>query len=105
MASPFGGGVAHQGKVCGAVTGAVMVIGLARGSGNPKDKEIVYQLSQEFIKRFEARHGTVLCRDLTGFDFRIPGELQAAKDQDVPTKVCPKFVHSAAEILAEMLEE
>ncbi len=105
LASPFGGGTARQGYVCGAVTGALMVIGLARGTTDPKDKDAIYQLGQEFIKRFEARHGTVLCRELTGYDFRNPEEYQAAKDQEISTSVCPKFVQSAAEIVSEFLDE
>jgi C_GCAxxG_C_C family probable redox protein len=37
LASPFGGGMARQGQVCGAVSGALMAIGLARGSTDPNN--------------------------------------------------------------------
>jgi C_GCAxxG_C_C family probable redox protein len=105
LASPFGGGVARQGHVCGAVTGALMVIGLACGSTDPKDKETVYRLGQEFMQKFEARHGSMLCRELIDFDMRVPEEYQAARDTKVFTTLCPKFVGGAAEIISEILGE
>jgi C_GCAxxG_C_C family probable redox protein len=103
ISAPFGGGMARQGGVCGAVSGALMVIGLARGSTDPKDKRLVYRLGEEFLQRFEAGHSTLLCRDLIGFDLSDSGQAQAAQNQEVSTRLCPAFVRSAAEILAELL--
>ena len=104
LASPFGGGMARQGQVCGAVSGALMVIGPARGSTDPNNKETAYRLGQEFMQKFEARHGTVLCRELIEYDLRVPEEYQAAKDIKVFTMLCPSFVQSAVEIVVELLE-
>jgi C_GCAxxG_C_C family probable redox protein len=104
LASPFGGGIAHQGHVCGAVTGALMAIGLARGKTDPKDKDAVYQVAQAFMQKFEEKHGTVLCRELIDYDMRVPEEYQAARDQKVFTTLCPNFVQSAVEIVVELLD-
>ncbi len=68
MASPFGGGVARRGQVCGALTGGLMALGLARGADTPAGKEEAYRLGQDFLQRFEAIHKTILCRDLLGYD-------------------------------------
>jgi C_GCAxxG_C_C family probable redox protein len=103
ISAPFGGGMSRQGNVCGAVSGALMVIGLARGSVDPKDKQLVYRLGEEFIQRFESGHTSVLCRDLLGFDLSDPVQVQAARDQGVSTRLCPAFVRNAAEILTELL--
>jgi C_GCAxxG_C_C family probable redox protein len=35
IASPFGGGISHMGETCGAVTGALMIIGLKYGMTEP----------------------------------------------------------------------
>ena len=35
IATPFGGGIGGRGEVCGAVTGAVMAIGLKHGREEP----------------------------------------------------------------------
>jgi C_GCAxxG_C_C family probable redox protein len=104
LASPFGGGIAHQGHVCGAVTGALMAIGLARGKTDPQDKDAVYQVAQAFMQKFEEKHGTILCRELIDYDMRVPEEYQAARDQKVFTTLCPNFVQSAVEIVAELLD-
>ena len=103
IASPFGGGMARQGHVCGAVSGALMVLGLARGSADPQDKETIYQLSQEFMARFEALHTSMLCRELIGYDLSVPEQARAARDTGVTGQRCPAFVRSAAEILVELL--
>jgi C_GCAxxG_C_C family probable redox protein len=104
LASPFGGGVAHQGNVCGAVTGALMVLGLARGSATVDKKDETYRMAEEFIKRFQERHGTILCRELIGYDLRIPTESQAAREQGVFKTLCPAFVESAVVIVAEQID-
>ena len=99
LASPFGGGIARQGNVCGAVTGALMVLGLQRGNSTTDKKDETYRMAEEFIKRFQERHGTILCRELIGYDISKPGELQKAREQGVIKNICPGLVKSAAELV------
>jgi C_GCAxxG_C_C family probable redox protein len=105
LASPFGGGVAHQGNICGAVTGALMVIGLARGSATVDKKDEAYRMAEEFIKRFQERHGTILCRELIRYEISTPGGLEKAREQNVFNTICPGLVRDAAELVAEFLDE
>lgn len=105
IASPFGGGVARQGEICGAVIGALMAIGLARGNSTPENKEATYQLSQEFIRRFEARRKTILCRDLIGFNIGTSLEYTQAKESGVFESICPGVVREATDLAKEILEE
>ncbi len=104
LASPFGGGVARRGEICGAVSGALLVLGLAHGSATPEGKEQVYRLSQEFMQKFEAKHPGILCRQLLGYDLNQPGEYQQAKEAGVFNTICPLLVSDAVEILQSMLE-
>jgi len=104
LASPFGGGVAHQGSVCGAVTGALMILGLARGNTTTDKKDDTYRLAEEFIERFRERHGAFLCRELIGHDISTPSGLQKAREAQVFKTLCPGLVTDAAELLAEFLE-
>ncbi len=67
LASPFGGGVARRGELCGAVTGALMALGLVHGADKPAGKEEIYRLSQEFMRRFEEKNGSILCRQTDRF--------------------------------------
>lgn len=103
LASPFGGGVSRRGEVCGAVTGALMAIGLAQGSDTPAGKESTYAMGQDFLKRFEALHGTILCRELIHFDLSTPEGFQQAREQGVFKALCPLFVQDAAEITETFL--
>ena len=101
LASPFGGGVARQGNVCGAVTGALMALGLQRGNATLENKDDTYRLAEEFVRRFQERHGTILCRDLIGYDLSRADELQNAREQGVFKNTCPGLVKSAAELVSE----
>ena len=103
LASPFGGGVARRGQVCGAVTGALMALGLAYGADAPAGKEHAYRLGQEFLRRFESRHATILCRELLEIDISTPEGHQQAREKGVFTALCPLLVGDAAEIVQEML--
>lgn len=105
LASPFGGGVAHQGNVCGAVTGALMALGLARGNAAVDKKDETYRIADDFLERFRERHGTLLCRELIGHDISTPDGLQNARATGVFKSTCPGLVTDAAELVAGFLDE
>jgi C_GCAxxG_C_C family probable redox protein len=105
IASPLGGGVARQGQVCGAVTGALMALGLQRGSDTAEAKEDTYRLAEEFIRRFQELHGTILCRELIGYDISTKEGLQAAREKKAFTGICPRLVEDATRLAAEFLAE
>ncbi|MFQ5905305.1 MAG: C-GCAxxG-C-C family protein [bacterium] len=108
IATPFGAGMARMGETCGAVTGAFMVIGLKHGRTKADDeeaKEKTYSLMNEFMEKFRSRNTSIVCNVLLGFDISTPEGLQRAKEKDVHSNVCPKFVQDASEILEELLEE
>jgi C_GCAxxG_C_C family probable redox protein len=104
IGAPFGGGMARQGEVCGAVTGALMVLGVKFGYIKPQDRDATYAVCQEFIRRFKACHTTILCRELTGYNLSIPAELERFRKLDVSEIKCPLFVQNAAEIITLLLE-
>ena len=105
LASPFGGGVAHQGNVCGAVTGALMPLGLACGNATIDKKDETHRVAEEYLKRFRERYDTILCRELIRHDISTTGGMQNARDAGVFKSICPGLVKSAAELLDEMLKE
>lgn len=105
LASPFGGGIAHQGQTCGAVTGALMAIGLLRGNDLPEGKYETYRLAEEFLARFRENHKTILCRELIGYDIHTPEGLQQARDNNVFHTICPRLVKDAVALVESMLED
>lgn len=105
MATPFGGGIGHTGQVCGAVSGAMMALGLAQGTAidDKPQKEACYALVQAFQTRFLARHSAVTCPGLLGLDISDPAELERARAQGLFHTRCPAFVGDAVLITAELL--
>ncbi len=102
MAAGFGGGLGRCGEACGALTGAVMVIGLRVGSAeaDPAAKQRAYEATQAFIEAFRARNGAITCRDLLGVDIASNEAYQQAREEGRFKAVCPGLVRSAAQILA-----
>jgi len=104
IAGAFGSGMG-MGVTCGAVTGALMVIGLKhakldRGSLFSRDK--TEDIAHEFVVRFKMRNATTECRELLGCDVSTYAGLRAAKKEKHFKIRCPKFVQDAAEILEEL---
>ena len=106
IACGFGGGIGRMGRTCGAVTGAVMVIGLKHGQVNLADVESLqktYTLVKEFVDRFIALHGSIECKELIGYDLSNSGELRLARESGVLQNKCPVFVYDSACILEDVL--
>jgi len=106
VASAFGGGMARHGWTCGALTGAMMALGLHAGHTTAQDtatKDELYARVQALVARFEERHGATACRQLVGADMLDPVERQAASDRGVFTTLCPQLVRTAATLVAESL--
>ena len=108
VGAAMGGGLARSGQTCGAVSGALMVIGLKYGRTEADDeesKERTYQLGAEFLERFKSQAGSTACRELLGFDVSDPEQRKMAKENGLFASVCPRLVQNAAEILEKMLQE
>lgn len=102
IASGFGGGMACA-ETCGAVTGSYMVIGMKHGhdSDDPDEKAKTKELIQDFNQKFKKTHGTLICKELTGYDISKPEEAEAATEAEVFTTKCPEFLKTACNILEE----
>lgn len=107
LASSFGGGLGRMREVCGAVSGASMVLGLAKGYSTPKDfegKKAHYKLIQDFAARFKEKNGSIICRELlTGVKTVENGVPEQRSEDYYKKRPCPLLVRDAAEILDELL--
>lgn len=109
IAAGLGGGVGRQREVCGAVSGAAMVIGsvfTAADGADSEGKMKNYQLVREFCDEFRERHnGTIICREM----LKIAAEKkETAKPEErtaeyYGSRPCAKAVYDAAEILEKMI--
>jgi C_GCAxxG_C_C family probable redox protein len=114
IAGPFGHGMAGTGQTCGAVAGALMVIGLrypagggSGGTGGADDVRIQRQrdrLARTFITRFKERNATISCPELLrGKGGGLAGLLHLHTGNK--RTVCIQAVRDAAEILSELLAD
>lgn len=106
VSGAFGGGVSGRGDACGAVTGALMVIGLKYGKVKADDeatKQKTYALANEFMAQFKARNGSIVCRDLLGYDMGTPEGKKLIAEKKLTSTLCPKYVRDAIEILQDIL--
>ena len=108
IASGFGAGIGGSSNLCGAVSGAIMVLGLKHGATNSEDKkqkEKNYKIAKFLMEEFEKEQGTLLCKELLGYDISIPSIKEKAKEADVFKEICPNCVKKTAELLEKILNE
>ena len=109
MASSFGGGLGRLREVCGTVSGAALVLGIARGYSDPTDPQAKidhYHRVQAFARRFEQMNGSIVCRELLrGVEVADGDEPEARTEEYYKKRPCPNLAWSAAHILEEMLSE
>ena len=106
VATAFGGGMGRRGDTCGAVTGAFMAIGLKHGRVSADDGETrdrAYALVGRFVEEFESRHGSIVCRDMLGYDLSSPEGQRLSEELWPEGAPCEQAVRDAAEILKEIL--
>jgi C_GCAxxG_C_C family probable redox protein len=98
------------GEVCGAVSGAVLAIGLLYGDDDP---EKATQLTEKFMQRFTESNAAVRCIDIVGFNV---GSVSASGEVDDVKKMllwlarggkrsCSKIVGRAVEALLETVNQ
>jgi C_GCAxxG_C_C family probable redox protein len=108
IASSFGGGMGRLREVCGALTGAFMVMGLIYGYTNLLDQEAKkahYERIQEIGLKFKANYGTFLCRDLLELDIIHDDPTPEVRTSEYYKKrKCAMYVEYAASLLDEYIE-
>ena len=106
LAGGFGGGTG-TGELCGAVSGAVMTLGLLTPV-DPADpvgsKKRTVELSKEFQKRFSGIFEAVRCRELLKKKFVPDERTPAARDLEIKGH-CTVMIVTAVEIVEAMLAE
>ncbi len=107
LASSFGGGMGRLREVCGAVSGMFMITGLLYGYDGPETGEVKaehYARIQELAKRFEEKHGTIICREMLGLNVRHDSPVPEARTKEYYQKrPCAEIVGDAAEILEQFI--
>lgn len=102
----FGAGIARMDKICGSLSGAIMVIGLRYGGIRADDvaaKEKTYAVVSEFLNEFKVYYGSVACTELLGYNLSDPQQFADAKTHKVAMERCPTFIRGAAELVETLI--
>lgn len=111
IATGFGSGMGRLCQVCGALTGGFMVIGLKHGKvladGNRygPNTETTYRLVAELAEKFKQRNGSIICRELIGYDLSDPQQRAHVVELGLFKTLCGKCIQDAVELLEETLAE
>lgn len=109
LASSFGGGMGRLREVCGSVSGMFMVAGLLYGYDGPETGQVKadhYARIQELARRFEEKHGTIVCREMLGLSVRHDVPVPEARTAEYYKKrPCAEIIGDAAEILEQYINE
>ena len=103
----FGSGM-RKGEVCGACTGALMVLGLLYGQSDKEDLESRMQanrVNEAMMERFSEKCGSYICNELLGCDVRTEQGIQYAREHNLFTELCPRMVENAVDVLEKIISD
>ncbi len=105
IATGFCGGMARTCGVCGAVTGAIMALGILYGRDDAQQPyAVVYAKVQQFLRAFEEEYRSIDCFELTGYDLGKEEDRQAFGEKGIMEK-CRQITGRAASLVAELVND
>lgn len=115
----FAGGCVRRGNICGALSGALMFLGLLAGRDDLEMQEQAIRgmgYMDDLFRKFEEKYGTALCRDIQKKLYDRSFDLTDEKERDELHEimvdaeegcpdVCGEAARFAAEVAVRILEE
>ena len=109
MSGAFGGGMGRLREVCGAVSGAIMVLSMVYAPEDPAAQDAkmeFYRRIQEFAGRFREMHGDIVCRELLGEKAGAAGHVPAERTEEYyAMRPCERMCYDAAQLMDELMQE
>jgi C_GCAxxG_C_C family probable redox protein len=108
IACGFGAGMGRLQYTCGAVTGAIMVLGLKHGNISEGEtyldiKKRTYEAVRHLADEFKKKHNALGCMELLGLNLNDEAQFKEYKDRNLSVTICEKCIVDAVSILEEML--
>jgi C_GCAxxG_C_C family probable redox protein len=106
IAVGFGSGIGKTQQICGALTGAVMVLGAKYFDEDnaAESKEKVYTKTRELLDSFREKNGDCNCRNLLGIDISTEEGQKLAHEKDVFNLKCKKYLSDVCDNLDKLLK-
>ena len=109
IAAPLGAGMGRMREVCGTVSGAALVAGLAIPCVDPHDldsKTRCYSLVQQVAERFRQENGSIICRELLGVAPIKESPIPSPRTESYYKKrPCVELVRMSATFIGEALKK
>jgi C_GCAxxG_C_C family probable redox protein len=105
IACGFGGGMGRMQNTCGAVTGAIMVLGLKFGKYREDDelaRKKTYDAVIQFAEEFKRMNNTINCWELLGYDLNNENDRKIITEKNLSGTICEKCVGDAITILEKI---
>jgi C_GCAxxG_C_C family probable redox protein len=105
----FGGGLGGSGEVCGAVVGALAVMGLrfSRALEDEKEDPKMWSYAHEVLERFRKEivkdHGSILCREIAQVNWQDREQARGFYKSEKALE-CGRIVGDTAALVGELLE-
>ena len=105
IATGFGGGVARNGDICGALAGGIMAISLALGRDKPgQSRDPCYDAADRFYNEFVEAFGSSKCCELTGLDLKRPEQRETYQSR-IHVERCNPIVAWSAKRAYEIIRK
>ncbi|NHJ19712.1 MAG: C_GCAxxG_C_C family protein [Candidatus Lokiarchaeota archaeon] len=110
LSGGFGGYKSEEGRFgpCGAVVGGCGAVGLILAGKEKMDQSKVlpaYLKSAQFAKEFEKEFGSIVCPNLSGYDFSDPNNIMKYMEEGVWGKKCYKYVLWAIDNIRKLMRK
>ena len=106
IASGLAAGVARTSQICGAVSGAILGLGLWFGRNEPVVSDrMPYWYSRLFIERWMETHSSTNCSLLLGIDLDNPRGYEKFNDENMWINKCQLYIREAVGSAYDILVE
>lgn len=106
IATGFGAGISRHGEVCGALSGALMGLGLRFGrsqvSETPQDTS-PYQFGRIIVNLFVSRFGNIRCHDILNLDISSDEGVKKYRELNLWESKCRELIRITTELAYDLL--
>jgi C_GCAxxG_C_C family probable redox protein len=109
MASILGGGISGFGEVCGAVSGAVLSLGLIFGTNGDEEveefkakRELAREIVKQYLQEFVYSWGSLQCKYLLEMDQGKRPPAGSLRPKDTPETLCDEYVDWSVKKIIEI---
>ena len=106
VATGFAAGIGRTGNLCGALTGAILGLGLALGRDTPASRDRPpHWYARRMAEAFGEAEGSLTCPGILGLDIDDPEDYKKYREQKTWDTVCRGLIKTAAGLAYDVLAE